>query len=177
SRGHLVKNYLEGNLNPEKYLAGLVDKSAYYNGFNLLLGTQDSLYYYSNREKVIRELDSGIYGLSNGLLNDPWPKVTKGINMLDSILKDEEVKIESLFTMMTDREQFPDNLLPKTGVSMEWERILAPLFVISPEYGTRVTTVILVDRDNNIRFWERGYIDRQPDNWEEVYYEIGGTDS
>lgn len=174
SRGHLVKNYLESTLMPEAYLANLADKGANYNGFNLLLGTKNSLYCYSNREKLIRELAPGVHGLSNGLLNEPWPKVTKGINMLKDILQDEEFEFESLFTMMADREQFPDNLLPKTGVSLEWERALAPLFVISPEYGTRVTTVILVDRDNNIKFWERNFINKQPDKWEEVYYEIEG---
>lgn len=176
SRGHLVKNYLESSIEPETYLAGLIDKSVYYNGFNLLLGTKDSLYYYSNREKAVREIASGIHGLSNGLLNEPWPKVTKGINMLAEILKNEEVEMKSLFAMMTDREQFADELLPSTGVSLEWERILAPLFVISPGYGTRVTTVILVDRNNNIKFGERTYMDRQPDKWKEVYYEIRGTD-
>lgn len=174
SRGHLVKNYLESTLMPDKYLNALANKSAFYNAFNLLLGTKDSLCYYSNREKLIRKVPPGVHGLSNGLLNEPWPKVAKGTKMLTDILKDEEIEVESLFTMMTDREHFADDLLPKTGVSLEWERALSPLFVISPGYGTRVSTVILVDRDNNIKFWERSFIDKQPDKWEEVYYEIGG---
>ncbi|MDD3853929.1 MAG: NRDE family protein [Syntrophomonadaceae bacterium] len=173
SRGHLVQNYLSSNRTPAAYLETLSDGGAAYNGFNLLLGTRESLYYYSNREKLVREISHGVHGLSNSLLNVPWPKVTKGINELSKALQQEEVEVEQLFAIMTDRELPPDQDLPETGVGLEMERVLAPAFVMSPEYGTRLTTVILIDRNNKIQFWERSFINRQPDSWNEVYYEPG----
>ncbi|MFA7149387.1 MAG: NRDE family protein, partial [Syntrophomonadaceae bacterium] len=172
SRGHLVKDYLSSDLAPETYAADLVDGGSSYNGFNLLMGTCQSMYYYSNREKIIRNIPAGVHGLSNALLNTPWPKVTRGIKALATLLQHDDIKVEQLFTMMTDREQPHDQELPRTGVSLEMERMLAPTFVMSPKYGTCLTTVILVERNYNVQFWERSFKDGQPDNWEEVYYQF-----
>jgi len=172
SRGHLVQNYLCGHLDPESYIEQLEKDGADYNGFNLLFGTCDSLYYYSNREKRLRKIDSGIHGLSNSLLDVPWPKVTKGKKVLAEGLQNEDITAEFLFAMMADREQPEDSDLPRTGVSLEWERILAPVFVMSPKYGTRTTTLLLVDRDNNVRFWERTFRPATADMLNEVYYEF-----
>ncbi|NLT20879.1 MAG: NRDE family protein [Syntrophomonadaceae bacterium] len=172
SRGHLVQNYLSSSIGPEVYLETLPDGGAAYNGFNLLLGNHDSLYYYSNRERLVREVAPGVHGLSNSLLDVPWPKVTKGINELTRILEDEHIDTEKLFTIMRDRELPPDQDLPETGVGLEMERVLAPAFVMSPEYGTRLTTVILIDRNNKVQFWERSFLNHQPDSWDEVCYNI-----
>ncbi|MDD4562120.1 MAG: NRDE family protein [Syntrophomonadaceae bacterium] len=172
SRGHLVKDYLSSDLAPETYAADLVDGGSSYNGFNLLMGTNESMYYYSNREKIIRNIPAGVHGLSNALLNTPWPKVTRGIKTLATLLQHDDIKVEQLFTMMTDREQPHDQELPRTGVSLEMERMLAPTFVMSPKYGTCLTTVILVERNHNVQLWERSFKDGQPDNWEEVYYQF-----
>lgn len=174
SRGHLVKNYLSSNLAPKTYAANLVDEASAYNGFNLLMGTMESMYYYSNREKIIRKIPAGIHGLSNALLNTPWPKVTRGIKQFSNLLHQDNIEAEQLFTMMTDREQPDDQGLPRTGVSLETERMLAPMFVMSPNYGTCLTTVILVERNHNFQFWERSYINGHPDTWDEVYYQFTG---
>lgn len=172
SRGHLVKDYLNSNMVPETYIDNLVDGGSSYNGFNLLMGTNESLYYYSNREKIIRKLPAGVHGLSNALLNTPWPKVSKGIKQLSNLLQQDDIRAEQLFSIMTDREQPHDQDLPHTGVSLEMERMLAPMFVMSPKYGTCLTTVILMERNYNVQFWERSFKDGQPDNWEEVYYQF-----
>lgn len=175
SRGHLVQKYLAGNMEPEAYIDNLPDGGAAYNGFNLLLGTPASLYYYSNRERITRRVEKGIHGLSNSLLDVPWPKVVKGTRALENIMQNDNISAESLFAMLADREQPDDRDLPETGVGLEMERILAPAFVISPNYGTGLSTVILVDRENNIQFWERSYINRNPDTWNEVYFEVKST--
>lgn len=174
SRGHLVHNYLSSSIGPEAYIEDLPDGGEAYNGFNLLLGTSESLYYYSNRERLMRKVAEGVHGLSNSLLDVPWPKVSKGIKALADVLQDEDIEAEQLFAIMADRKLPADQDLPETGVGLERERMLAPAFVTSSNYGTRLTTVILVDRNHNIQFWEHSYPSRQPDRWDEVYYDYHG---
>ena len=172
SRGQLVQNYLTSGVAPEIYIENIANGGAAYNGFNLLLGSYDSLYYYSNREMMIRKVEKGIHGLSNSLLDVPWPKVTKGIKSLTACLQNEDIHAEDLFAIMADKEQPDDQDLPHTGVSLEMERMLAPAFVVSEKYGTRLTSVILVDRNHRVQFWERSFTNGQPDN--EVYYAFPG---
>jgi uncharacterized protein with NRDE domain len=172
SRGHLVCEYLQGNLSPGQYIEELSDKVNAYNGFNLLLSDYGSLYYYSNREQMLCQVSKGIHGLSNSLLDVPWPKVTTGLKAFTNVVQEEDIDVEQLFSVMTSREEPDDRELPDTGLTLEMERMLAPVFVNIPDYGTRLTTVILVDRNNGVRFWERSYIDKKPDAWEQVHYEF-----
>lgn len=95
SRGRLVQNYLSTNLTPAAYLETLNDGGTAYNGFNLLLGDHNSLYYYSNREKLVREVEPGIHALSNSLLDVPWPKTTKGVNELSKIFSRKKSKLNN----------------------------------------------------------------------------------
>ncbi|MBP1761547.1 MAG: hypothetical protein H6Q64_1089 [Firmicutes bacterium] len=172
SRGHLVYNFLTGGEEPLDYIKAIISQADLLNGFNLLLGDQESLYCYSNRGHSIRKVGRGVHGLSNGLLDDPWPKVAKGKKRLERIMIDDEIDREDLFAMMADREQAPDEMLPQTGVSLEMERVLAPAFVMSPGYGTRTTTVLLISRNGKVQFWERSFIPDGADKWNEVYYEF-----
>ena len=77
--------------------------------------------------------------------------------------------------MMADREQAPDQELPQTGVSLEMERMLSPVFVMSPEYGTRTTTVLLIGRNGKVKFWERSFAPDEVGKWNEVYYDFDLT--
>ncbi|GAB6180884.1 hypothetical protein JCM14036_22030 [Desulfotomaculum defluvii] len=172
SRGQLVYKYLNSDVSPKDYLKGLENGGADFNGFNLLLGTTDSIYYYSNLEKTIRKVDKGIHGLSNSFLNVPWPKVTKGMKALKDCLQNSTVKKEQLFKILADKEQPEDHELPQTGVSLKWERILSPIFVESPSYGTRCSTVLLVDHKSHVQFWERSFTPKQQGRWSEVCYEF-----
>lgn len=172
SRGHLVYNYLVDEAHPLAYIEAIVSQADLLNGFNLLLGDQESLYCYSNRDHSIRKVGRGVHGLSNSLLDDPWPKVAKGKKRLERILADDEINREDLFAMMADREEVPDEMLPQTGVSLEMERVLAPAFVMSPGYGTRTTTVLLMSRNGIVQFWERSFMPDGADKWNEVHYEF-----
>lgn len=174
SRGYLVKNYLSSDLDPVAYINNLPDGGADYNGFNLLAGRYESLYYYSNREKQVRKVETGIHGLSNSLLDVPWPKVSKGKKSLADCLQQDDIQAEQLFAIMADKEMPPDQDLPQTGVSLEMERMLAPAYVVSQNYGTRTTTVILADRNNKVRFWERSISFEPTKPYNEVYYEFQG---
>ncbi|MFD1031284.1 NRDE family protein [Metaplanococcus flavidus] len=156
SRGALVKDYLAVDSLPENFLEAI--KPEDYTGFNILLGDLDNLYYYSNIQQEIIKISPGTHGLSNHLLNTPWPKVVKGKKSMESYLNDaNEVDPDSLFELLRDSEQAADPHLPVSGVGLEFERILSPIFIKTPEYGTRSATVLLVDYDNNVTFAERTY--------------------
>lgn len=174
SRGHLVQNYLKSNVSPECYLKNIHNEGTKYNGFNILAGTYEELYYYSNREKVVHRVEKGIHGLSNSLLDAAWPKVTRGIKALTGCIQYEDINEEHLFEIMADKEQAEDHELPQTGVSLELERMLSSLYIESKDYGTMSTTVLLVDRNNNARFRERSFNSIQLGTWNEVSFDIKG---
>ncbi|MEW6673182.1 MAG: NRDE family protein [Thermodesulfobacteriota bacterium] len=158
SRGVLVANFLKGVESPRKYLERIRTSARRYNPFNLLAGDQSGLYYYSNRSDEIRCLDSGLYGLSNHLLDTPWPKVRKGKDALEAMLKRQKrVLPADLFDILMDRSLPPDHLLPDTGVGLEWERLLSPVFITGRTYGTRSATALIVNRSGRSTIAERTF--------------------
>ncbi len=159
SRGDLVKNYLTGDLSAEAFLEKNKKSMARYNGFNLIVGKWHRLLYYSNREGVMRPLAAGIHGVSNHLLNTPWPKVEKGKKALASLLSGRRniVSHEDILGLLADREIPPEDQLPDTGVGLEWERRLAPVFIKTDIYGTRSSTVLTVDREKTVTVTERTF--------------------
>jgi len=145
SRGHLVSAFLSGNSPSQDYLKAVSAVGQTYSGFNLIVGDASGLYYYSNRGPGVRQLEPGWHGLSNHLLNTPWPKVEKGIALLKAaVLNSDPVNMDPIFQLLKNREVPPDDRLPDTGVGMEWERILSPMFIQSPGYGTRSSSVMLI---------------------------------
>jgi uncharacterized protein with NRDE domain len=155
SRGRLVSDYLRGREIPEAYLRRIAPDADRFNGFNLLVGDPGSLFCYSNRGARER-LGPGIYGLSNRLLDTPWPKVERGKTALSALLEEKKgLSPERLFALLADRTRPPDNRLPDTGVGLAWERVLSPLFIESPVYGTRSSTVLLIDQRGEVTFAER----------------------
>lgn len=157
SRGHLVADYLRGSESPGRYLARVAERGGDYNGFNLLAGDASTLHYYSNRgDEGPRALAPGIYGLSNHLLDTAWPKVEAGKRGLaEMVASGREIEAEELFHLLSSRERADDARLPETGVGIEMERMLSPLFIESEGYGTRCSTVTLVRRDGLIELIER----------------------
>ena len=157
SRGRLVSDYLTSGADGRDYIARVERDAALYNGFNLIAGDARALFYYSNREGTVRELGSGVYGLSNHLLDSPWPKVTAGKGGLSALLAGGGDLLPDLFALLADRRMAADDLLPRTGVSPEWERLLSSAFIASRDYGTRSSTVVLIGRDGRAVFVERGF--------------------
>lgn len=157
SRGWLVGDFLSGHKQSLTYLQNLASRADRYNGFSLILGDLSRLYYFSNRDGMF-ELSPGLYGLSNHLLDTPWPKVKRGKEALRSLLSREEKPLpEEIFNILTDRSMPDDESLPDTGVGLEWERILSPMFISSPTYGTRSSTVLMIDRRGHVTFIERTF--------------------
>lgn len=157
SRGHLVADFLTGSDTAKQYLENVAENGKQYNGFNLIAGSVDDLFYYGNYDGTIKGIQSGIHGLSNHLLDTPWPKLTKGKLELSQWLQEADPQIEELFRILYDDTVPPEHLLPDTGVGLEWERILSPMFIKSEKYGSRCSTVVLVDYDNQLTFSERIY--------------------
>lgn len=160
SRGNLVGDYLKGNESAWHYLARLAPQAGDYNGFNLLLGDVRGLFYYSNQNGPPRSLPPGVYGLSNHLLNTPWPKVERGRQALEILLDQSSGPApEVLFAMLEDRTQAADEELPETGVGIERERMLSPMFIQTPDYGTCSSSVLLMEKGGGIYLAEKTHAD------------------
>ncbi len=141
SRGHLVGDFLRGNKRPLDYARAVARQAGQYDGFNLLVGDREQLVYYGNRtEGEPRLLSPGVYGLSNAVLDSPWPKLMAVRDGLAAELEAENSSAERLMRLMLRREAYPDPELPDTGVGLSLERMLSPPFICTPVYGTRCTT-------------------------------------
>lgn len=158
SRGFLVGDFLKNPTPAPDYLEHVRTVGRDYNGFNLLAGNGKDLFYYSNQQEKIRKLSHGIYGLSNDLLDTPWPKVQKGKNGLSKILEKEgDIDPEELFSLLRDGAYAPDPELPDTGAGDVWERILSPMFIESRIYGTRCSSIVLAEKSGRITVYERTF--------------------
>lgn len=167
SRGLLVSNYLNGIQSPKEYLENIMKYGQDYNGFNLLAGDVDSMYYYSNMGGTVQKVEPGIYGLSNAFLDTPWPKVTKGKAELEKIISEgDNLHLERIFSLLSDKAVPSEKELPETGVGLEWERILGPIFIESEIYGTRTSTIITIDHNSNINVVEKTFTKTGADSFE-----------
>lgn len=172
SRGHLVTDFLAGDESAPAYLSKLAPSASLYNGFNLIVGTASLLYYYSNRGGAPEEIPGGVHGLSNHLLNTSWPKVERGRKALASVLDgDGQLSVEAVFNILADDARAVDENLPETGVGLELERMLSPLFINSPMYGTRSSSIVIFNRHQEVTFIERTYMPGKP-GYEEARYEF-----
>lgn len=157
SRGQLVSDFLVNGDTPQEYLSKVSERAAQYNGFNLLTGYADELWYLSNYRDGIQKLESGVYGLSNHLLDTSWPKVERGKEKFSEAIGNAMIEPESLFELLYDEQRADDQSLPDTGIGLERERALSSMFIKTSGYGTRCSTVILVSHDNQVLFSERVY--------------------
>ena len=122
-----------------------------------ILGNQDDLWYYSNHKRKIYQLGSGLYGLSNALLDTSWPKVEKGKRKLEVLIAANNISVEAIFDALFDAETAADKDLPKTGLEYEREKAVSSMFIKTGGCGTRCSTALLIDNDNNLTFIERTY--------------------
>ncbi|MEX2572030.1 MAG: NRDE family protein [Gemmatimonadota bacterium] len=161
SRGHLVSDFVTGRQSPEGYLAELEAARGDFSGYNLLAADRHRVFWSSNRapgSTPRRPLGAGIYGLSNHLLDTPWPKVTRGKTALsDLIASPDDLAPERLLDLLLDRTLAAEHELPATGVTLELERALSAAFIRTPGYGTRSSTALLIRRDGGIHFAERRF--------------------
>jgi len=157
TRGTLVLDFLKSGQTPEAYLENLKSNSEQFNGFNILVYEGNELLHYSNESDEITELKPGIHGVSNALLNTSWPKLHNAKNELDRITSSENFEKEELFSLLKNPERAPDNQLPSTGIPYEWEKAISSIFIKTDNYGTRCSTLLMIDYEGNAEFIERRY--------------------
>ncbi len=159
SRGELSKRFLTQNLTVTEFISDLKKVRHRYDGFNILLSDDgfDSLYHYSNISDQNTKIVPGIHGLSNHLLDTPWPKVDSGKKLLKQTLLNDPVNSEEIIKIMQNETKAQEHFLPDTGISTDLEKQLSPLFISMKEYGTRCTTVMIVRADKNVSFLEITY--------------------
>jgi len=166
SRGALVTAMLESGASVAEGLAYLREVGAHYNGFNLIFSDGERLGIYESVLGSGRALGPGIYGLSHHLLDTPWPKVQNAKTRLEAALLGL-ADTAPLLDLLRDDRPASDAELPRTGVSLEWERLLSSAFVRAPDYGTRCSTIIRIDAQG------RAYFDEW--SWNSVGADIGET--
>jgi uncharacterized protein with NRDE domain len=153
SRGSIVASTLANPVPVAQRLQQLALEAPAYNGFNLIFSHDDQLAAFESVAGTGRILSAGVYGLSNHLLDTPWPKVVNAkaaLGVALTRLPDES----ALFDLLRDERQADDGRLPRTGVSVEWERLLSSAFIRAGDYGTRCSTVLLIDRHGQVRLTE-----------------------
>ncbi|HEX8429986.1 MAG TPA: NRDE family protein [Longimicrobium sp.] len=168
SRGALVADFLRGSASPAGYAAAIASRAAEWNGFNLLVGDADSLWWLSNRGPGPTRVEPGAHGVSNALLDTPWPKVARGRDDVRRIVGGPAESVDDeLFRALATRDPAPDVELPDTGVSREMERALSSPFIATPGYGTRASTVMRISAAGEVTYAERTN-DPASGGWTEV---------
>ncbi|MBS1950852.1 MAG: putative NRDE family protein [Cytophagales bacterium] len=157
SRGHLVTNFLLSNESPQSYLQRVETEADQYNGFNLIVGNANELFYLSNYKNGIEKISNGLHGLSNALLDTAWPKVLIGKEKTKTLFREQTIDPQKILDALHDEHPAPDDQLPDTGVGLERERMLSSMFIKSPNYGSRCSTLVTVNHDNHFQFVERVY--------------------
>lgn len=159
SRGDLTRRFLQGRMPAAEYAATVFAERVHYAGFNLLTGDVSGLWYCASAAEPQR-LPPGVYGLSNGLLDTPWPKVVKGKAALAARIGNGAIDnhgADALLTILRDRTTPPDHELPDTGVGLDMERVLGSCFIAGDEYGTRASTALLIDRSGTAFAYEQNF--------------------
>lgn len=154
SRGTLVAEFLLSNDSAARFLANLASRSALFNGFNLVVGDGERLMYFGSREPVPKAIAPGVHGLSNHLMDEPWPKVVRARGAMQAALVDPE-PAPRLFDLLSDTRGADDSELPDTGVGLAWERRLAPPLITGADYGSRASTVLTLGEDGAVSLEER----------------------
>ena len=157
SRGELVTDFLGGRQAPLPHADSLLASASSYRGFNLLLGSRDSLAYVSNRHERVEEITPGSHGLSNHLLDTDWPKVHSGRARMDCLLRQDRVDAEDLLGLLTERSTVPGEMPRDADDGAIRRHLMNHYFIVSPTYGTRSSTVVLIDTEGGIEFVERRF--------------------
>lgn len=178
SRGALVVDALLDPRPAQRTVGDLLADGDRYQGFNLVAGNPRELFCASNRSWMIERIVDGVVGLSNHLLDSPWPKVERAKDALREALREPIVQPETLFALLNDRAEAADHELPDTGVGLERERFLSPPFIVGETYGTRSSTVLLVDRLGGVLFIERTFDPRgQPTGDARFEFSLAGGET
>ena len=173
SRGQLVRDYLLGSAPAEQFIADQQPAFASFGGFNLLVGDWSSgIHWISNRYPTSKTLETGVFALSNHLLDTPWSKITNGKKAFASILE-SSFSTTALFDLLHHDTPAQDLKTDDDPITAHVQRIRSSIFVKSPDYGTRSSTVITISHDQQVRFIEHSFdIDGKCQNVVNVAFEL-----
>jgi uncharacterized protein with NRDE domain len=157
SRGELTARFLTSGVALDTYLDTLTATATQYKGYNLLLWEHGKLLHASNRSAGTRQFAPGIYGLSNGVLDAPWPKTVLAKKRLQLALA-QPFSTDSLLELLLDDTPAPDDTLPDTGIDRASERLLSSCFIHSEHYGTRASTCMTINKQGEIYFLEQNWL-------------------
>ena len=159
SRGKLVSDFLAGSATPLDYLAGRAGQVTRCLPYNLLAGDGQQLGCLGSLDARVHPVAAGVHGLSNHLIDTPWPKVEQGRTRLEGLLgeRDQAALEASLFALLSERVIAPDERLPDTGVGLARERALSPNMIVDPVYGTRCASVLLWGHNGHWTLRERSF--------------------
>jgi uncharacterized protein with NRDE domain len=157
SRGEIITRFLLNKENPAKSLDKIHQTSELYNGFNLIAGTLDKLFYISNKKESIYKIEPGYHAISNAFLNTSWPKSDWAREKLKSCLETNGLNEEQMFSLLLDTRQYPPEKLPQTGLSAELEKTVSSVFIQSENYGTRSSTLVYMNGNGEVTFVERTF--------------------
>ena len=156
SRGQIASGFLNSESSAKSFAELLQQQRDLYGPFNVLLFDGDQLFHYNNITDTITELQPGIHGLSNATINTPWPKVELLKSDFADVLHNPTFSDDALFAILNNRTKALDEALPSTGIPLELERNLSPIFIQFEGYGTRCSTVIRLTA-TQWQFTERTY--------------------
>ena len=157
SRGELVRDYLAGDRPPAEHARDVERAGGRYRGFNLLVGTPGALVHVSNRQPRAEAVAEGVHGLSNHLLDTDWPKVRSGRERLEALLNQDRVDADTLLDLLADRATTPGAMPLDLGDGAVRRQLMNHYFIVSPAYGTRSSTVLLIDAGGRAEFVERRF--------------------
>ena len=157
SRGALPVAFLAGIPNAAATTAELIANAERYAPFNLVLADAEACWHIGNHPLQREVLTTGVHGISNGRLDAPWPKTRYLIAALRTWIDAGDDDLQSLWDAMADERIAMDDALPDTGVGIELERKLSPAFIRGEAYGTRASTIIMVDREGRGFIHERRF--------------------
>lgn len=159
SRGELVSGFLAGNDSAQDFFRTAAANNAAYNPYSMIAGDLESLHFFSNRIAQPQAIEAGVHGLSNHLLDTPWTKVTAGRQSLSSTIEfdDPDAVGEAMFSLLASDRPAPETELPDTGIPRQREKELSPPFIRGEHYGTRTSTVVLVNAAGEVFFHEKRF--------------------
>ncbi len=153
SRGELVVHYLTKGFDK----TAIQSISEQYRPFNFWYGNLHELFQYNSVSKKTKTLTPGFHSVSNSQYDDIWPKMHLGIRKLEHIIRSDLDK-EGLLSVLTDMTPAEDDLLPSTGLSYEWEKRLSSIFILGKEYGTRASTIVMLDKKGYVSIDEYNFL-------------------
>jgi len=157
SRGEIISAYLRSGQTAATFLRQFRNRAERYNPFNLLLFDGEEMFFYASVNDHLEQMAAGEHAFSNGFFKVDWPKTRRIKELLPPLMASGDIDPELFFAALRDRHQPADEELPTTGVSIGWERVLAPVFITSLIYGTRSSAVVAIKDDGQIDFYERSY--------------------